>query len=135
MTPPRLLVISERFPGDDTSPWNIFNLEQSLQSFLGSYVSQVWLYGNTAYVLPPEKLLQWAVLGKGRAPHADQTIVGGCDLYVGITYDKNDPNRPSRYHNLAEDGFAEAGKNRIPAVLLNEYNVRDIRDFVIAQSK
>lgn len=134
---PRLLVFGRHFSDD---PFAEFRYEQELERTLGDTVSQVKLYGQGAYVVSIDELVDWAVIGKGRAPHRDRTIPGGCDIYVGIkTPEKKFVGWIAKDgldgYAMGERGLKLAERARVPTLMLDQYDSKSICDFVQEQAR
>jgi hypothetical protein len=134
---PRVLVFGRHFSDD---PFDQSRYEQELERALGDSVSQVRLYGEGAYCVSADNLVEWAVIGKGRAPHMDKTIPGGCDIYVGIKTPEKDfvgwtAKDGLDGYAMGERGLKLAEKARVPTLMLGSYDSKRICDFVQEQSR
>jgi len=133
---PRLLVLAMELPEFQGS------LEYSLSSLLGSKVSGVEINGSVALPYSVDSLLDWGVLGKStKQDHFLQGVQRGCELYVGIRTPESEfvgrKTEDERFdiYQLGERGFELAMLNRIPAILLDQYDQHIIHNFVLNQTK
>lgn len=137
MTSPRLLVIASELPEvafpDD--------MERYLKSILGYRVGSVNLVGSVAYPFSRDSLFRRAILGEDTEEDRFMgKITKGCDLYVGVKTPEREEfpsirTSDDKYeaYQLGEIGFELASSRNIHAILLPEYKVKDICDFVKKQ--
>ncbi len=108
-----------------------------LESLFGTRVGGVAVEGSVAAGYTPEALLKRTVLGEDTdEARSLGNTQKGCELYVGIRtpegefLGKKTENGKFYRWQLGEIGFDLAKEQRIPAILLDHYDLRTICDFV-----
>lgn len=132
MKKPRLLVLGASFPTYE------HELKEALSNNMRCLISNVEVTGSTATPYSVDSLLLWAILGKStRDDRLLQGVQRGCDLYVGVSTPvkeyKGRRTIDGRFdsYQLGERGLLLAEEHGIPAIILESYNERFVRRFVL----